>query len=390
MSSEENPSEDGSRIERPPPLFPVAAPHLLQLHRPRTQPESFASIVAGPGLIGFLTGGLFSSNPTFTRDAVRDIEELDKRRAVLERALSSARDSGLPGSVPGPSNALLPVDVEKNLVDLLAVTRAVDDYLPMLSSFVDIVASEPRLVTKTPNFTWSAILTISRHLSFSFTEGIGFTKPQLAVSSFHGELYQTVISYAVAQMNVAYLLLARCTSANAPDGSIPSAPPSPSIGGPNAGPLFPPANLPASLQAAVKYLLSASSLLLHLSRNVLPTWPDPPELRPPELFPAGALALSNVALGQAQFCSALRVLITRPTASRALLAKLFAKASDYFVAAQIALRDLPQGVFTELDRGFELYVGDAPILARCWAEAVLGVDKFDKSGEAGAAVALVG
>ena len=369
----------------PPPLFPLDAPQLLNLHRPKTSAESFKSIVAGPGLLGYLTGGVFSSNPTFTQDALRDIDELDRRRVSLVEKLKSARESSVTGS-PNASGALLPEDVEKAIVDQLAVIQAVEDYVPMLSSFVELVSSEPRLVTRTPNFSWTAILTVSRHLQFSFSEGVGFTKPEMAVSSFYGELYQTLITSAVAHINVAYLLCTRCPKALLPD-ETPSAPPSPSSNNPWPIPL---AQLAPSLASATKHLLSASSLLFHLSRHILPAWPDPPALRPPELYPAGCLALSSISLAQAQFCSALRILLTRPTASRVLLTKLFAKAGDYFIAAQVALRDLPQQALSELDRSFELFVGDAPALMRSWAEGVLAVEKFEKGGEAGAAVALVG
>ncbi|KAI9003019.1 hypothetical protein DFJ74DRAFT_695569 [Hyaloraphidium curvatum] len=267
---------------------------------------------------------------------------------------------------------------------MLRVLKAADAYIPMLNTFVDIVCTEPRLVTRTPNFSWSAVLAAPRHLQLSLSEGIGFVTPELAVSSFRGELYQTCTAYACALVDLARLLVARC----------PPSPPSPATSQPASpvpnAPTIPPPLLAPSLAAATTNLLRASSLLLHLSQNVLPAWPDPPPTRPPELHPGGALALSNAALAQAQHLAAVRTLLTRPNTSRKLLAKLFVKAADWHRAALAALRELPAAAAAEMDRAYEMYFSDAGVLPRGWAEGVLAAELFDTEGRAGSAVALVG
>lgn len=151
---------------------------------------------------------------------------------------------------------------------------------------------------------------------------------------------------------------------------------------------MPDATLPASLSTATTYLLRSSSLLLHLSLHILPAWPDPPSERPIELFPEAALALSNIAFAEAQFCATLRTMLVRPETSKKLLAKLFLKASELYAAAYAALQQLPVDALREVDRNFELFIGGSAEFARCYAESVLGLERFE-SGNVGDAIALV-
>ncbi|KAI8646045.1 BRO1-like domain-containing protein [Parasitella parasitica] len=228
--------------------------------------------------------------------------------------------------------------------DYQSIINTVEEYLPYLVSIVNCIEANELILKKSIETSWRS--TLSDHIIHT-----GSNAPRISCNDIQYELIFVLMTYAYA-----------CTLKT--NDMLKEASTNPNV-----------------FNKAADLLNTAAGLFAFVANEVIPTWQQLPENRPVEAVREFQVALSKMALADAQAIAINKALVTSST-SKSLVAKLYMGVAGQYEMAYGLISSISgtQDVSTDLKK----YLSDGTLFYKAMAKKYLAMDANDnqKMGQA--------
>ncbi|KAL7309167.1 hypothetical protein PS15m_011280 [Mucor circinelloides] len=228
--------------------------------------------------------------------------------------------------------------------DYQIIINTIEEYLPYLVSIVNCIEAKELTLKKSIETSWRS--TLSDHIIHT-----GSNAPRISCNDIQYELIFVLMTYAYAcTLQTNDLLKESSTNAN----------------------IF---------NKAADTLNTAAGLFAFVANDVIPTWQQSPDNRPVETVREFPVALSKMALADAQAIAINKALVTS-NISKSLIAKLYMGVAGQYEMAYGLISSISgtQDVSTDLKK----YLSDGTLFYKAMAKKHLAMDSNDnqKMGQA--------